>query len=108
MNIFIFKREVNMNIFDIEIFEYEYTVKPLYSLLVYFGYLIREGAFQLRGLELDLKNPPERIGSETSKKVYWVRNVRVDYIKLSRDRRKVLYKGIIFIKGSKKFEKFFH
>jgi hypothetical protein len=26
-----------------------------YSLLVYFGYLIREGAFQLRGLELDLK-----------------------------------------------------
>jgi hypothetical protein len=26
-----------------------------YSLFVYFGYLIREGAFQLRGLELDLK-----------------------------------------------------
>jgi hypothetical protein len=25
-----------------------------YSLFVYFGYLIREGAFQLRGLELDL------------------------------------------------------
>jgi hypothetical protein len=57
----------------------------LYGLFVYFGYIKREGAFQLRGLELDLKTyiiflcfniyfnkpvsiHPERIGSETSKK----------------------------------------
>ncbi len=79
-----------------------------YSVFVYFGYLRREGASQLKGLELDwnwktyiislcfniyfikpVSIPPNKSGQKRQKKVKWVRNVRVDQSRYSLHVKKI-------------------